>query len=199
MSYFLRRALLYIDCDRRLSVKTRFFGAAALTNLVLHEWSLCRIPPVTLRHCTCSFLSALGAALEPQNIRRSMHIAGDAGGVALDRRLVREEQQLVEEFIARSASDSLQGCRLASRQMDSMLNAEGLCRFLVSTVPSAAIYCSVLRILRSSLGRRIRFGLQQDRECIGIALTGWLRSSGGLLTCSGEWKGLIPPERIAVP
>src|SRR6185437_7667230 len=95
--HFRRRALCYEHWDHCLASKTRFFGAASVTNRVLgHLVSLSVVRP-RIEACA-PWLSMLGVLLEGTNSALARAVTrGDLAGANLDYQIVSIEQSHVEE------------------------------------------------------------------------------------------------------
>jgi hypothetical protein len=163
---FQRRAALYGRLDAHLHHKTRFFGAACVTNRVLGHMAS------HTGHFLCSddtykWLLATGALLETTNIAIAKAVAsGRLTGPSLDGRIVSIEQSIVEEAL-QSARTAQRYPRLLS-ELNAHLNscAAGWMHFWVEV----RWYSRVLSAVRETLASPIEFAAQAHREAIGLAL-----------------------------
>lgn len=171
---FQRRAHLYAALDLRLRSKTRFFGAACVTNRVLAH--LASIEAAVSRAERCAaWLSELGSSLETVNrsIADSVH-SGRLAGPALDERIVSIEQSVVERSLrsARTVRASPYGEVLPA--LDALLNHRSWIAALHFS-PAVRWYRRVLTEVRDELRSPIEFARQLHREKIGLALIGALQ------------------------
>jgi hypothetical protein len=166
-SPYCRRAELYREFDRRVSSHTRFFAAAAATVSYLANNDL-PLSGNVISDAAESFLNRVSADLSRIN-RRAFYMIqeGLMSGPDLDRRLVRMEQNRVQEHLDRLEPDT-------RRAIISSINGSfrsGLLRFVAGLgSPSDARYGRALNNVERRLGRDIDFGNQGDREAIGHEL-----------------------------
>jgi hypothetical protein len=172
---FADRVRLYAGLDEKLHAKTRFFGAAAVTNAALVE--LCSLPCPGRWRFAIDYFGLIGTALETLNIKWARSIEGGAGAkVDLDSSLVTLEQLEVERLLRQHQSQHCHGRAL--EQINWLLQwVHPLARPLTHC-PGIGIYRQVLAHLRARLGRRVDFALLEDRIGIGHALTRSLRELG---------------------
>jgi hypothetical protein len=168
---FQRRAALYGSLDDSLRHKTRFFGAASVTNRVLGHMAS-RTGHLLCSDDTFKWLLATGALLETANIAIAQAVAsGRLAGPSLDGRIVSIEQSIVEE--------ALQSARTAQRypRLLSELNAHlnGCSAAWIHFRDEVRWYSRVLSVVRETLASRIEFAAQAHREAIGLALIATLQ------------------------
>jgi hypothetical protein len=97
---FQTRAALYGRLDTHLRQKTRFFGAAAMTNRVLTCLASVRAG-LLCSQATCAWLCSIGGGLEARNIRLAEQISRrQFADPRLDQELVSLEQTIVEDALA---------------------------------------------------------------------------------------------------
>jgi hypothetical protein len=164
---FRRRAALYAGLDARLRNKTRFFGAACLTNCVLAH--LVTIDNSISSSGTCiRWLWNLGALLETINLAAAEDLKAESEvGPALDEHLISKEQAAVEKSLQGATADFV-------LQMNRFLNHD---RWLgaLHFSPEVRWYSGVLVNLREELASPLDFARQPHREAIGVSLTRALR------------------------
>jgi hypothetical protein len=169
---FSVRALLYQGWDEKLRVKTRFFGAASLTNRVLAF--LAGHPGARAFRGRGEWLAALGGMLLPANISlaRALCSASLVSG-SWDARIVAMEQRMVQNFLA--TTQSYREKRRMIAEMNFLLNLRGP---LVSRCENAAVRCyaGILDGVREQLGLPLDYSLQQHREKIGLGVISALDS-----------------------
>jgi hypothetical protein len=170
---FQSRARLYAALDSRLQSKTRFFGAACVTNRVLAHWA--SMGAVAHAGLCADWLSELGAALE--SVNRSIAAAvhnGDLTGPELDERIVFIEQSVVETSLRRARASQTQAYLNVLPALDALLNHESwLSAWHFS--PAVRWYRRVLAGAREELRSPFEFARQCHREKIGMALIVALR------------------------
>jgi hypothetical protein len=171
-SEFAARAGLYAEWDRKLHPKTRFFGAAAVTNAALVELCSLRYSKRWLGPAA-GLLSTIGRHLERLNIEIAERILhGTQSSADLDRSLVVLEQAALEQVLQQEARRTPGGSHVdAIHQINGLL----LCVEWWSVWPSnrwpcAQLYRHVLRAVRVNLGRRPNFAALSDRVNIGHTL-----------------------------
>jgi hypothetical protein len=167
---FQRRAQWYETFDSRLRSKTRFFGAACVTNRVLGHLASVGGAIAHGEVCACAdWLSELGASLETVN--RSIAEAvytGRFAGPALDERIVSLEQSVVEQSLERARTSQTSAFEVLPA-LDALLNHQGW--FSILDISSAVRwYRRVLSEVREELRSPIEFARQAHREKIGLAL-----------------------------
>ena len=171
---FHNRARLYESLDSRLHAKTRFFGAACVTNRVLVHLAQSRSALARAEVCA-DWLSELGAALETVN--RSIADAlfdGSLAGPALDERIVSLEQSVVEHSLRKGRISRMGAYRDVLPAVDAVLNQSSwLSAFHFS--PAVRWYRRVLGGVRQELASPLQFEQQSHRERIGMALISALR------------------------
>jgi hypothetical protein len=168
------RTLLYAHWDRRLAAHTRFFGAAALTNMVLAKLAQgCRLG---ISRAAIDFLGCIGGVLEPINVKLAWRIErGEIGVQDLDRAIVIMEQSAVESLLRDLREADAPGYVRTVTQIDRLLYR--VSRYFVPFryVPGVQVYSQVLRQIAADLGRPASFGIESDRVRIGRGLIGYLR------------------------
>ena len=175
-SDFRRRMRLYAQWDLRLAPRTRFFGAAALTNEALAELFSRFTARICLSGSTAGFLTGLGHLLEGVNVRLACEIErGRLTATDLDVRMVACEQSIVEVQLNRLRSTDAGAHLRATAQIDRVLTLVRFAATPARLCASGAAYWSVLRGVGTDLGRSARFALQTDRERIGLGLIRQLR------------------------
>jgi hypothetical protein len=180
---FSRRAQLYACLDQSLAQRTRFFGAAALTNSVLAVLFSRGTLLLTVSSATGEFLRRLGSSLEDFNLERVRLLEGAvSSGESLDVAMVQSEQAQVQDRLTRLKlySTSVHGAVIT--ELDRILNS---CRWLAtcgSRCAGVAAYRSALPRVRAELGCAIHFEDRFHRECIGGTLIGQLRGAAVLAT-----------------
>jgi hypothetical protein len=172
-AHFHRRAALYTQMDRRLWEKTRFFGAAAMTNKVLAR--LFEFHPTLISIESGRLLQTLGAGLEQFNLRLAGAIRpGDQSGGVLDRRLVQAEQRLAQVHWRGSCAVSADR-KVVEGELNDLLNdSHVLCQFARFWKESRD-YSRVLAAVRLRMKVRLDFGNESHRVDIGCALIDHLR------------------------
>jgi hypothetical protein len=169
---FADRVKLYTALDEKLHLRTRFFGAAAVTNSALVE--LCSLPCPRVWRCAIDYFGHIGSALEAMNVKWARCIEdGVLPKGNLDRTLVTLEQLEVERLLRRHQSEPFH--HRALDQINWLLQrAHSLARPL-RHCPSIGTFRQVLGHMRARLGRPVDFALLDDRIGIGHALTRSLR------------------------
>jgi hypothetical protein len=171
---FRRRAQLYGALDARLYARTRFFGAACVTNRALGHLTLLGGALADADLCA-DWLLDLGASLETVN--RSIAEAvrtGRLAGPALDEQIVSIEQSAVERSLQSAMEARGNTYRKVLPALDAILNHQSW----ISTLHfSSAVrwYRRVLAGVRHELQTPIEFARQLHREKIGMALIAALR------------------------
>jgi hypothetical protein len=169
-AHFQRRALLYADLDRELSRKTRFFGAASMTNNVLGR--LFEFHPTLISPDSGRLLQRLGAALERLNVGFAKSIrAGVECGDALDRRLVEAEQRAAQTQWGKSYSKPVE------QELDDLLNGSHVLCLFARFWKDSRDYSAVLAALRRQMGVRLNFADEAHRVNIGCALIAHLHTA----------------------
>ena len=183
--FLINRIRLYWKWDRQVSHHTRFFGAAALTNILLAELFYGPAAMLLLTR-TRHFLQYAGSSLERLNMRAVQGLQSHRFCAPdLDARLVALEQAALERLLRGLEKTNPATYSLAVYQMDWLLARSGwLCRDPFAANPAACLYQEVLQQVRAEVGRPIRFALQSDRERIGRTLIGLLPSAADLWTRS---------------
>ena len=165
---FLHRAHLYRQWDLRLFRQTRFFGAAALTNLVLADLFSRPAARMWLAPGTQSFLLEAGKVLQALNFKVAEELARRSQNTNIDAQLVAIEQSALEYLLHSLRAADAAAHAVTTSQLDRLLDLRGW-RYLpaLNLSPSAGVYERVLKRVRRELNRHIRFLLQSDREHIG--------------------------------
>jgi hypothetical protein len=173
---FARRAQLYAHLDQNLAQRTRFFGAAALTNSMLAGLFSRHTSVLTVSAATGRFLHLLGGYLEDFNLERVRRIhAAEAAGERLDVVMVQSEQAEVQDQLDRLELSNASTHKVVLTQLDRILNSPEWLAACANRYAGTTTYRSVLRNVRTQLGRPIQFGDRLHRECIGESLIGALR------------------------
>jgi hypothetical protein len=177
VSDFARRARLYRALDRRLAARTRFFGAAALTNQALAELFSRPAGRLCVSAATFDFLARLGHYLESINTGQAVSMQDAAGhGETLDQAMVSLEQSEVQAHLERLQRSDPGAHETTVLQLNRLLTTATLRAVPPSLFPSAANYAQVLRAVGAELGHTVSFARQKDRECIGQTLIRRLRT-----------------------
>ena len=164
---FQQRALWYRDLDLELRHKTRFFGAAALTNRVLAR--LFGHHPQAISEASAESLSRLGAHLERFNVDLAESARQSArAGPALDRRLVQAEQRVAQIHWQARLCEKQRS--MIEREINGLLNESNIACLLARLWSDSRDYCSVLTALRARLGGPLDFAVESHRIAIGCAL-----------------------------
>jgi hypothetical protein len=177
---FTRRAFLYARVDEDLSQHTRFFGAAALTNLMLARLFSRQGGWLAMSSTTGQFLQRLGSYLEDFNLEHARRIEGAKARIdGLDTAMVRDEQVEVQHQLNRLKVSNAITHKGALADLDRLLNLNSLAWIAScsSSCANVAIYRAALAKVRAQFGRSIDFEDLDHRECIGISLIGELRCS----------------------
>jgi hypothetical protein len=174
---FLHRAHLYRQWDLQLCRQTRFFGAAALTNLVLAELFSRPAARMWLAPATQSFLLKAGKVLEALNHKVAQELARRSQDTRLDAQLVAIEQSALEYLLHSLRAADASAHAVTTSQLNRLLDLRtwGYLQAL-NLSPSAGVYERVLKRVRQELNRHIRFSLQSDREHIGRTVIALLPS-----------------------
>jgi hypothetical protein len=160
---FQRRAVLYAELDRDLRKKTRFFGAASMTNNVLAR--LFEFHPTLISSDSGALLQGLGRSLERFNLSMAAGIrANSEAGSALDRRLVEAEQRAAQREWRNSQR------ALVEAELDHLLNGSHVLCLFARFWKDSRDYTAVLAGLRKQMGVRLQFGNEAHRIGIGCAL-----------------------------
>lgn len=167
---FRTRAWLYAQFDSRLCTWTRFFGAAAVTTIVLIDF----LSPATqwfVSALSQQFLAELSASLESHNVEFARRIALGSFVVGdLDAAGVAGEQGAVQRRLDHLLSHDPAAYRVLLREVDAILNGRGCTALMAKCSRASSWYLGVLDQVRPELGGRIRFADQEDRVAIGLAL-----------------------------
>ena len=182
-----RRACLYAGWDRLLSRRTRFFGAAAVTNAALWEFFSTAVGRVWLKPPAVQFLSMAGRFLERLNLEAAACIhARAAPRIDLDESMVVTEQAAVESMLRRLRSRDSPSHTATLFEMNRLLalagsSSGGSVFSLTPSLSSVSTYHLVLARVEQQLCRPARFGLRSDRERIGHTLIRLLRAEPVML------------------
>jgi hypothetical protein len=165
---------LYARLDHRLRQKTRFFGAAFLTNRVLGYLAPVR-RSLSISEPTCHWLAGLGELLEAANLALvSMVETAALEGLSLDAAIVAHEQSIVAQALREAHAVQPALYERMMSELDLLLNTATRPALLrLSTDVNR--YCRVLSTVRRQLACPIEFALQRHREIIGMALIQSLR------------------------
>jgi hypothetical protein len=165
---FARRATLYAQIDRDLYTKTRFFGAASMTNKVLAR--LFEFHPTLISIESGKCLQDLGAVLEHLNVSlaNAIRLGAESGG-ALDRRLVQAEQRAAQ-LHWRGAVGATARLRAVEDELNDLLNDSHILCLFARFWKVSRDYAAILSALRRRMGGRLEFGNESHRVGIGCAL-----------------------------
>lgn len=171
---FQSRARLYGALDSRLHAKTRFFGAACITNRVL-AYAASVGGALAYAGACADWLADLGAALEAVNRSLAEVVyQGTEAGPQLDERIVCIEQSVVEQSLRDARSSRFNAYLEVLQALDAILNhASWLSALHVSS--TVRWYRRVLAGVRDELNSPLEFARQNHREKIGMALITALR------------------------
>ena len=165
---FELRARRYHELDSRLSEKTRFFGAACITNCVLGHLASGAGAAFCPRKCV-AWLFELGAVLESQNLSIAAAITDEpTAGAQLDQRMVAIEQTLVEDSLRISQLQHRGSYSRLLVNLNSLLNRSWFASFHFSA--TVRWYWQVLAEVRNDLAVPINFSEQYHRERLGMGL-----------------------------
>jgi hypothetical protein len=168
---FAARARLYADWDRKLRGRTRFFGAAAVTNAALVELCSLKGSQRLLGNAAGGLLSAVGRRLERLNTECAKRIErGSLRDRDLDRLLIVMEQTTVERVLQQNVQLAPNCNEQAVEQINRLLSWVERWAWLSGRWPNGCIYSDVLRQVRDELGRQPDFAVLGDRVGIGQAL-----------------------------
>jgi hypothetical protein len=171
---FQCRAALYARLDTHLRQKTRFFGAAFMTNRVLGYLVSAR-SGLSISEATCDWLARLGGALETANLDIARALDDlSLEGPSLDGAIVSREQSIVADALdtARIAQPGFHSRMLS--ELDILLNQRHWTA-LLRLNSDVYWYCRILSAVREQLACPIEFGSRRHRETIGMALIANLR------------------------
>ena len=151
--------------------RTRFFGAAALTNAVFAQlFSL--LPRLSLAH-GYRFLSEAGAVLECANLNWACELRQRSNaGWGLDYELVSREQRLLQALLQARAAEQRPICG----ELDALLNEGHLAAVSARALPRSRRYSQVLKSVRAEVGGALEFASERHRVRIGLRLVHQLRS-----------------------
>ena len=166
---FRHRVLLYRQWDRELFHRTRFFAAAAVTNVVLADLFSRAAAQIWLAPATQAFLLDAGRVLETLNTEIADElIERPVASDNLDVRLVAIEQSALERVLRTLQATDAPAHAVVTAQLDRLLDTSRWCYLrLFDLHPGTCVYERVLTRVRRELRRPIRFALQSDREHIG--------------------------------
>ncbi|HEX3950182.1 MAG TPA: hypothetical protein VHW95_10070 [Steroidobacteraceae bacterium] len=176
---YLRRAALYAGMDGLLCRHTRFFGAAAQTNVLLAAL-LAPAARFALSRDARHFLGDIGGRLEGLNLSIARKIAaGRYRPQDLDHAMVDSEQSAVQSHIDQWRLTNAHRFGLIARELDALMNGRHICSLLGRVHAAAASYIGTLEEVRRRLGHPIAFVRQKDRVSVGCALIGRIRMHSG--------------------
>ena len=166
---FRYRVLLYRQWDRQLFQRTRFFAAAAVTNVVLADLFSRAAARIWLAPATQAFLLDAGRVLQALNTQIADELTGCCVPIGeLDARLVSIEQSALERVLRTLQATDAAAHTVVTAQLDRLLGTSRCCYLrLLHLHPATYVYERVLMRVRRELNRPIRFALQSDREHIG--------------------------------
>jgi len=160
----------------RLAARTRFFGAAAVTNAALVELFSIRGERICLSGRTSGFLSKVGTALELANLEMGHRIMGAIRVQEdLDAEMVAAEQARVEQMLRLLECADPSAYAVTVAQMNRLLSLVSSTAALPKWFSNGATYAWVLRNVGDHLRRPLSFACQSDRERIGQTLIRRLR------------------------
>jgi len=168
---FARRSVLYTRCDARLCGRTRFFAAAALVNAVLAQ-HFGMLPAIRAPR-SLGFLSAVGTALEPDNLILAREISRRATGCILDQALVQAEQGRLQRYVRVHQRGHPQEWESIRSELNGLLN--GRYAFLSHWCKGASRLSSVLREVRGEVRKELDFADETHRIRIGLGLIEQIR------------------------
>jgi hypothetical protein len=173
---FRSRARLYAAWDRRLSKRTRFFGAAALTNTALAELFSRFGVQLFVSRFTSEFLASVGYLLERMNMEWARGIsAGAIEADDLDQQIIAAEQTAVQNCLTRLHCVDRAGYANTVVEIDRVLTLAGCAGSPGKPFSGLTAYATVLQHVADQLGRSASFAVQNDRETIGRMLVRYLR------------------------
>jgi hypothetical protein len=176
---FHRRAVLYAQMDRDLFDRTRFFGAAALTNKVLAR--LFEFQPAIVSTAGGILLGILGDSLEQLNLHLADTVRqGNEAGPTLDRHLVLVEQRAAQ-IRWRNSDGATAERKAVEGELNDLLNASHVLSLFARFWRESRDFSVVLAALRIRIGGPLDFGNESHRVGIGCALIDHLRGSHELV------------------
>jgi hypothetical protein len=175
---FRNRVRLYEVLDRRLAQRTRFFGAAAVTNAALADLFGQRGSGLLVGRRARDYLCALGKSLERMNMDLAERIlTGEICSLHLDYELVATEQTAVEVGLSQLRRMDDTGYSRTVVQMDRLLAFVKLKNSPANRYSTGATFARVLRLVSNERGHVGTFADQGYRECVGRGLISELRAS----------------------
>ena len=188
---FADRVRLYAGLDAKLHSRTRFFGAAALTNASLVE--LCSLPCLGRWRFAVDYFGLIGTALEAVNVKWARRIEDGAVPAGdLDSSLVTLEQLEVERLLLQHQSQDPH--RRALEQINWLLQWVHPLTRPLRHCHSIRVFRQVLAQMRVSLGRPVDFASLHDRIGIGNTLTRSIRELGSQVTTWDVRRSRVTPH-----
>jgi hypothetical protein len=170
---FAQRHRIYSQLDAKLAARTRFFGAAALTNAVLAE--LFRFLPGYALNDAYHLLSEAGTLLETANVQFAHDLEVRAGREReLDRSLVCREQGLLQSFLNARMAGTCQWWSIRA-QLNRLLNEQHYATLGSGLLSQCRQYGAVLRSVRTRLAVPLDFALESHRVDIGVGIIRYIR------------------------
>jgi hypothetical protein len=204
VSDFRARACLYARWDQLLSMRTRFFGAAAVTNAALIELFSRIGVSLFVSSFTREFLASVGGVLEHMNMEWARRIAaGSMQAENLDSRMIAAEQAVVQDCLAGLRYTDCAAYASTVVEIDRVLTWARCAGSPAQWLSARTAYATVLQHAADELGRSASFAVQNDREIIGLmlirhlqgaALTSALPIRSSMRAISGEtgaWSALL--------
>jgi hypothetical protein len=178
VSDFHARVCLYAYWDRVLSRRTRFFGAAAVTNAALIELFSRIGVNLLVSRFTREFLASVGGVLERMNVEWARRIATGSMQVEnLDNRMIVAEQAVVQDCLARLHYIDCAAYAGTVVEIDRVLAWARCGGSPARWLCARTAYATVLQHVADELGRSASFAVQNDREAIGRMLIRHLRGA----------------------
>jgi hypothetical protein len=165
--------VLYTCCDGRTRGHTRFFAAAALVNAALAQhfglFAAIRAP------LSLGFLSAVGTALEIDNLRYAQAISRRHTVSMLDSTLVHAEQGRVQRYVCMHQRRRPQEWESIRTELNDLLNGRYAGSFLWRWCRGVSSLSGVLLEVRRDLRGELDFANQTHRIRIGLGLIAQIR------------------------
>jgi hypothetical protein len=178
VSDFRARACLYAHWDQLLSRRTRFFGAAAVTNAALIELFSRIGVSFFVSRFTCEFLASVGRVLESMNVECAQRIAaGSIRAENLDDRMIAAEQTTLQDCLTRLRHIDRGAYANTVVEIDRVLTFARCTGSPATWLPARTVYAAALQHAADELGRSASFAVQNDRETIGRMLIRHLRAA----------------------
>jgi len=198
-SGYCQRADLYGNLDALVQSKTRFFAAASATSQDLADQAIPVVGKVGTSASTRDFLESTGQALQKVNVEMAGKILSGAiqgEGPKLDAQLVHKEQNEVQKQLDSFNKANPTGYNTAIKEINTLLNSKDSGAAVLQALAGNLIpgntdkaYSQVLDEARKTVGHKLDFSNQKDREAIGNALTNYIRKTGGCKATGDKVKG----------